>query len=167
MASGRAAGTGLRVPWSRTRCSYTSDLEPDELDTYRSQRHRLEPELEALTGLTAERRHEGSALVDPSRTLTDRRFPTRSTESTLALLVCERLRALAHDGDRNPLPRSEMAAALAEVAGRVGAGAGPELLDAVLELLEAHRLIVQEPPALVRVLPGLARFARPTVRSAT
>jgi uncharacterized protein (TIGR02678 family) len=146
---------------------YSSDLEPDELDTYRSQRHRLEPELEALSGLTAERRREGSALVDPSRTLTDRRFPTRSTESTLALLLCERLRALAHDGDRNPLPHSEVAAALAEVGGRVGADAGPELLDTVLELLEAHRLIVCEPPALVRVLPGLARFARPTLRTAT
>lgn len=145
---------------------YTSDLAPDELDTYRSQRHRLEPELEALTGLTAERRHEGSALVDPSRTLTDRRFPTRSTESTVALLLCERLRVLAHDGDRNPLPRSEAAAALAEAAGRLGADADPVLLDAVLGLLEAHRLIVDEPPALVRVLPGLARFARSTLRSA-
>ncbi|MGZ4172914.1 MAG: TIGR02678 family protein [Solirubrobacteraceae bacterium] len=146
---------------------YTSDLEPDELDTYRSQRHRLEPELELLTGLSAERRHEGSALVDPSLKLTDCRFPTRSTASTLALLLCERLRALAHDGDRNPLPQSVVAVALAEIGGRVGAAAGPELLGPVLDLLTAHRLIVREPPALVRVLPGLARFACPTLRSTT
>ena len=44
---------------------YVEDLAADERDTYRSQRHRLEPELEALTGLAAERRAEGSALVDP------------------------------------------------------------------------------------------------------
>ena len=35
---------------------YLQELTADEQDTYRSQRHRLEPELEALTGLQAERR---------------------------------------------------------------------------------------------------------------
>jgi uncharacterized protein (TIGR02678 family) len=144
---------------------YIDELERDEQDTYRSQRHRLEPELEALTGLVAERRAEGSALVDPTRTLTDIRFPTRSTESTLALLLCERLRALAHDAGRNQLPASEVHAALDELAARVERDAGPEFRDNVLDLLEAQRLIAREPPALVRVLPGLARFTRPTLRS--
>jgi uncharacterized protein (TIGR02678 family) len=143
---------------------YVDELKPDEQDTYRSQRHRLEPELEALTGLTAERRQEGSALVDPSRSLTDIRFPTRSSDSTLALLLCERLRALAHDGDRNPLPASDVQAAFTELAARLELEADPE---AVLHLLEAHRLIERDEPALVRVNPGLARFARPTLRSPT
>jgi uncharacterized protein (TIGR02678 family) len=70
---------------------YIDELEPAEQDTYRSQRHRLEPELEALTGLQAERRADGSALIDAGRRLSDVRFPTRSGESLLALLACERL----------------------------------------------------------------------------
>ena len=105
---------------------YVHELEGAEQDTYRSQRHRLEPELEALTGLCAERRGEGSALIDASRTLTDVRFPTRSTESTLALLLCERLRAAAYDAGRNPLPRSEVVALLAALRERLALDAGPE-----------------------------------------
>jgi hypothetical protein len=92
------------------------------------------------------------------------RFPTRSSESLLALLACERLRAAAHDPSRNPLPRSEVEAALAELRERVGLDAGPELDRAALTLLEAHRLLAHEEPAQVRVLPATARFARPTLR---
>jgi uncharacterized protein (TIGR02678 family) len=144
---------------------YADELEPAEQDSYRSQRHRLEPELEALTGLQAERRAEGSALIDPSRRLTDVRFPSRSTESLLALLACERLRAAAYDSNRNPLPRSEVEALLAELRERIAADAGAELDRAALALLEAHRLIAHEQPAQVRVLPATARFACPTVRT--
>jgi uncharacterized protein (TIGR02678 family) len=144
---------------------YVGELEDAEQDTYRSQRHRLEPELEALTGLQAERRAEGSALIDPGKRLTDVRFPTRSSESLLALLACERLRAAAHDSARNPLPRSEVEAALAELRERMGLDAAPELDRAALTLLEAHRLLAHEEPAQIRVLPATARFARPTLRS--
>ncbi len=144
---------------------YVDELEPAEQDSYRSQRHRLEPELEALTGLQAERRAEGSALIDPSRRLTDVRFPSRSTESLLALLACERLRAAAYESDRNPLPCSEVQALLAELRERLAPDAGAELDRAALALLEAHRLIAHEHPAQVRVLPATARFARPTVRT--
>lgn len=143
---------------------YVEELEPAEQDTYRSQRHRLEPELEALTGLEAERRAEGSALIDASRRLTDVRFPTRSTESLLALLACERIRSAAYDAGRNPLPRSEAEALLADVRERLGVDAGPELDEAALALLEAHRLIATEEPAQIRALPAIARFSRPTLR---
>lgn len=144
---------------------YVDELEPAEQDSYRSQRHRLEPELEALTGLQAERRAEGSALIDPSRRLTDVRFPSRSTESLLALLTCERLRAAAYDADRNPLPRTEVEAVLAELRGQLAPDAGTVLDEAAMALLEAHRLIAHEQPAQVRVLPATARFARPTLRT--
>ena len=144
---------------------YVDELQPAEQDTYRSQRHRLEPELEALTGLQAERRAEGSALIDAGRRLTDGRFPTRSSESLLALLACERLRSAAYDAERNPLPRSEVDALLAELHAVVQPDAGPELDRAALALLQAHRLIAPEEPAQVRVLPAIARFARPTLRT--
>jgi uncharacterized protein (TIGR02678 family) len=144
---------------------YVDELEPAEQDTYRSQRHRLDPELEALCGLQAERRAEGSSLIDTSRRLSDIRFPTRSTESLLALLACERLRSAAHDAQRNPLPRSEVESLLAGLREQLQLDAGPELDRAVLESLEAHRLIAREDPAQVRVLPATARFARPTLRT--
>jgi uncharacterized protein (TIGR02678 family) len=144
---------------------YVDELQPAEQDTYRSQRHRLEPELEALTGLQAERRAEGSALIDAGRRLTDVRFPTRSSESLLALLACERLRSAAYDAERNPLPRSEVDAVLAELHAVVQPDAGPELDRAALALLQAHRLIAHEEPAQVRVLPAIARFARPTLHT--
>jgi uncharacterized protein (TIGR02678 family) len=146
---------------------YVEELAEDERDSYRSQRHRLEPELEALCGLQAERRAEGSSLIDPSGTLTDVRFPTRSTDSLLALLLCERLRCAAREEGRNPLPGSAVAALLAELRERLAldAGSGEELDEPVLELLERHRLIAREAPAQVRVLPALARFAKPTVRT--
>lgn len=143
---------------------YMQDLAQDEQDSYRSQRHRLEPELEALTGLQAERRAEGSALVG-SRGLSDVRFPTRSTESLLALLACERLRALAHETGRNPLPRTDVDAMFASLRDRLGLEAGAELDRAALALLQAHGLIAPEDPAQVRVLPAAARFARPTLRT--
>jgi uncharacterized protein (TIGR02678 family) len=142
---------------------YVEELELAEQDTYRSQRHRLEPELEGLTGLQAERRAEGSALVDDGKRLTDVRFPTRSTGSQVALLLCERLRAAAYDAERNPLPRSEVDALLAELRDRFDLDAGHEL-DEALSLLESHRLITYEEPAQVRVLPAIARFSRPTLR---
>jgi uncharacterized protein (TIGR02678 family) len=144
---------------------YVNELDQAEQDTYRSQRHRLEPELEALTGLEAERRAEGSALIDGGRRLTDVRFPTRSTESLLALIACERLRSAAHDAGRNPLPRSEVDSLMNDLRGRLELDAGAELDSAALALLESHRLIAFEEPAQVRVLPAIARFARPTVRT--
>ena len=144
---------------------YVHELEPGEQDGYRSQRHRLEPELEALTGLQAERRSEGSALVDATRRLTDVRFPTRSTESLLALLACERLSGLAHQQSRNPLPASEVESVMSALRRRLGLDAGPELDRAALSLLEAHRLIEPVEPAQVRVLPAIARFAQPTLRA--
>jgi uncharacterized protein (TIGR02678 family) len=144
---------------------YVEDLAPDEQDAYRSQRHRLEPELEALTGLQAERRAEGSALVDGSRRLSDVRFPTRSTESLLALLACERLRALTCETGRNPLPLTDVEAMFASLRGRLGLEAGAELDRAASALLQAHGLIAPEDPAQVRVLPAAARFARPTLRT--
>ena len=145
---------------------YVHELESAEQDSYRSQRHRLEPELEALTGLQAERRGEGSALVDPTRRLTDVRFPTRSTESLLALMACERLRALAHEQGRNPLPASEVDSLMSALRTQLGVDGGPELDRAALSLLEAHRLIEPVEPAQLRVLPAIARFAQPTLRSA-
>jgi len=144
---------------------YVEDLAPAERDTYRSQRHRLERELEELTGLQAERRAEGSALVDPERRLSDVRFPTRALESQLALVLCERLRSLVHEGARNPLPRSEVEHELAGLRERFGLRDAGALDAAALELLERHDLIRPE-GARLRVMPALARFSRPTLRAA-
>ena len=144
---------------------YVGELDDAEQDSYRSQRHRLEPELEALTGLQAERRAEGSALIDPSRRLTDVRFPSaleREPARAAGMRAPTRSRPRLRLATR--CPRSEVEAALAELRERVGLDAGPELDRAALTLLEAHRLLAHEEPAQVRVLPAAARFARPTLR---
>jgi uncharacterized protein (TIGR02678 family) len=141
---------------------YVDDLAQDERDTYRSQRHRLEPELETLTGLSAERRAEGSALVDPTRRLSDVRFPTRALESQLAVVLCERLRSLVRERGRNPLPRAEVQGELAALRERFAVD-GPELDRGALALLIAHDLLREE-GAHVRVMPATARFAQPTIR---
>jgi uncharacterized protein (TIGR02678 family) len=143
---------------------YVEDLSEDERDTYRSQRHRLEPELEQLTGLVAERRAEGSALVDPSRRLTDVRFPTRGLDSQLAVVGCERLRALALDRHTDAVPRADVLGALAGLRERYGLPADAGLEERALALLERHDLVRSE-DLVVRVMPALARFAQPAVRS--
>ena len=88
---------------------YVHELEPAEQDSYRSQRHRLEPELEALTGLQAERRAEGSALVAACRRRgppPDRRALPHSLDREPARAAC--LRAAAR---RSPTRRPQSAAA--------------------------------------------------------
>ncbi len=137
---------------------YTDELTPAEVDSYRAQRHRIEPELELLTGLVAERRREGSALVDPGRALTDRRFPTRSSESQLALLLCARLRRLAHESGREAIPLPDIESELAKLRRRSRVVGGAEVDAGVLELMRAHRLIELD-GGLLRVLPACARFA--------
>jgi hypothetical protein len=71
---------------------------------------------------------------------------------------------VAYDEGRNPLPGSEVEALLAELRARLAIDAGRELDQAALGLLETHRLIAPEEPAQMRVLPAIARFAKPTLR---
>jgi uncharacterized protein (TIGR02678 family) len=90
---------------------YLDDLDEDDRAYFLSQRARLESLAEQLTGLEAERRREGTALIAAGRELTDRPFPAQGNVKQLALLLlpelcrrdapgeatisCEALRAVA------------------------------------------------------------------------
>lgn len=75
---------------------YLDDLVEEDRLYFLSQRGRLETLAEQLTGLTAERRREGTALIASARELTDRPFPARGHVKQLALLLLPEL--CARDG---------------------------------------------------------------------
>lgn len=87
---------------------YLEDLSEPDRQYFLSQRGPLERRAAEISGLTVERRREGSALIATGRELSDRPFPTRSHRKQLALLVLaelcsvdERRRAERPDGERD------------------------------------------------------------------
>ena len=66
---------------------YFADLDEQESAYWTSQRRALTDRVERLTGLVAEVRAEGVAMVDPDDRLTDLRMPERGTAGHLALLI--------------------------------------------------------------------------------
>ncbi|MEV5650779.1 DUF2398 family protein [Nocardia sp. NPDC052254] len=67
---------------------------------------KLVAEVELLTGLRAERRGEGVALIDTSGRFSDLRFPSTGTLAQVALLLIGEIADLVLDTD-HPLPRRE------------------------------------------------------------
>lgn len=87
---------------------YLEDLSEPDRQYFLSQRGPLERRAAEISGLTVERRREGSALIATGRELSDRPFPARSHRKQLALLllaelcsVDERRRAERPDGERD------------------------------------------------------------------
>ncbi|WP_253451441.1 TIGR02678 family protein [Halomonas sp. Y3] len=70
---------------------YLDSLADDEAAYLANQRGPLLRRLQQATGLVAEVRVEGLALVDPEGELTDEKMPAEGTEGHLALLMAERL----------------------------------------------------------------------------
>ena len=133
------------------------------------------------TGLVAEQRAEGLALVDETGELTDVAMPAEGTEAHATLLVAEYLapamqtapgamRAAAAAGQRAPADRRASrtsSPSLRDAKERYGRywrksarepGAERELAQIALERLEKLQLVVRHDGS-VRPLPALARFA--------
>ena len=70
---------------------YVEDLSEPDRQYFLSQRGPLERRAAEISGLTVERRREGSALIATSRELSDRPFPARSHRKQLALLLLAEL----------------------------------------------------------------------------
>jgi uncharacterized protein (TIGR02678 family) len=147
---------------------YYDELDPGERDYLIAQRHAITRRITEATGLIAEMRAEGIAMVDPDDELTDVRMPEQRTDGHVTLLVAE---FLAH---REQATLDELHAfvrgAAAEHAGywRKGVtepGAETGLVELALEKLTALRLVTIDPP-VVRSRPAIARFAldEPTIR---
>jgi uncharacterized protein (TIGR02678 family) len=147
---------------------YYDELDEDERGYLLSQRHAITRRVEEATGLIAEMRAEGIAMVDADDELTDVRMPEQRTDGHVTLLVAE---YLAH---REQATFDELYAFVRRAAaehltywrkGVAEPGAETELLATALEKLSALRL-VEVDGQLVRSRPALARFAlgEPVIR---
>ncbi len=67
---------------------------------------RTAADVEDLTGLVAERRAEGIAMIDPSGRMSDVRFPSTGTIAQVALLLAGEMADRVLDLDAAPLPRT-------------------------------------------------------------
>jgi uncharacterized protein (TIGR02678 family) len=140
---------------------YHAELTEAELAYLTSQRHAITSRISELTGLVAEVRAEGIAMVDPQDDLTDVRMPETGTEGHATLLLAEHLSA------SGPLPlpavHAHLRALAVEHAGNWrkdarAPGAEVELAERVLTRLVALRL-VERRGEMVHPLPASARYA--------
>jgi uncharacterized protein (TIGR02678 family) len=147
---------------------YYDELDDDERSYLLSQRHAITRRIADATGLVAEMRAEGIAMVDPDDELTDVRMPEQRTDGHVTLLVAE------HLARRDQATLEELHAFVRQVAakhatywrkGVTEPGAETELAGTALEKLSALRL-VEVDGYVVRGRPAIARFAldEPTIR---
>jgi uncharacterized protein (TIGR02678 family) len=150
---------------------YYHELSEAELAYLTSQRSALCKRISERTGLVAEIRAEGIAMVDPRDELTDVRMPEVGTDGHVALLITEHL-AGRMDDDGAGCPVSELHALVRRLAREHQAywrrstrdpGAEVGLVEHALERLVALRLVHRAGDA-AHPLPALARFglAAPT-----
>lgn len=144
---------------------YHDELSAAELAYLTSQRSALVKRISERTGLVAEIRAEGLAMVDPRDELTDLRMPEIGTDGHVALLIAEHL--AAHADDAAGCATSELHALVRRLADEHQAywrrstrdpGADVGLVEHALERLVALRLIRRSGDA-VHPLPALARYA--------
>jgi uncharacterized protein (TIGR02678 family) len=146
------------------------ELDDAELAYLTSQRAAITARITELTGLVAEVRAEGIAMVDPHDDLTDVRMPDSGTDGHVTLLVAEFL--AARDGE--PVSEAELHAQVRSFADQHRSywrnaakepGAEIELTAHALTRLEALRLIRREGGSITG-RPALARYAvtEPVIR---
>jgi uncharacterized protein (TIGR02678 family) len=149
---------------------YYDELTEAELAYLTGQRGAITARIAELTGLKAEVRAEGVAMVDPADDLTDVRMPESGTEGHVTLLLAEYLAGTAG----RAVPLTELHAKVREFATenrsywrRASAepGAETELTTVALVRLEALRLITLTTET-VTARPALSRYAlaEPTIQ---
>lgn len=146
---------------------YHDELTSEERDYLVSQRGPMAYRLAQATGLTAELRAEGLALVDADGELSDKHLPAVGTEAHATLLVAEYLARAAKADAAAIHSLHELAAFLRDAADRYGRywrkdarepGAEIELAREAVDRLAALRL-VQHVESGVRPLPALHRYS--------
>lgn len=138
---------------------YIAELTDDERAYLTSQRRFLTDRIEEATGLVAEARAEGIAMVDPDDRLTDLRMPERGTAGHVALLVAEAL------GTESVLGRAAVTAIVARAqkthASHWSRAAveqpAAHLAAAALDRLTALRLVRIEGEDVI-ALPAIRRY---------
>ncbi|MBI2742215.1 MAG: TIGR02678 family protein [Rhodospirillales bacterium] len=156
---------------------YVHELPPEARGYFLNQRGAMATRLCEASGLVAEQRAEGLALVDEAGLLTDLAMPSEGTDSHVTLLAAEyladRQRRNRMDGDgverhfAQAAREQDVAEFLRDARERYGRywrksarepGAERELAAIALERLERLRLI-ERSAGFVRPRPALARFA--------
>jgi uncharacterized protein (TIGR02678 family) len=155
---------------------YIDTLDPEARGYFVNQRGAMAARLCDATGLVAEQRAEGLALVDEAGVLTDVTMPAEGTDAHATLLVAEHL---ASGYSRRPTDASgatqpygftrghEIVSFLRDAKNRYGRywrksarepGAERELAEIAIERLEKLQLIVRDAD-MIQPMPALARFA--------
>ncbi len=141
---------------------YYDELDPEQAAYLTGQRSALTRRVSELTGLVAEVRAEGVAMVDPDDDLSDVRMPDVGTDGHVTLLLAEHLACALH-----PVPEDELCRLVKRLASEHKAywrrsaqepGAEVLLVETALERLAALRLI-RRGPGGVMPLPAIARYA--------
>ncbi|MFF4763788.1 TIGR02678 family protein [Streptomyces sp. NPDC001292] len=151
--------------------AYYAELPEDERTYLVSQRHAITRRISELTGLVAEMRAEGIAMVDPEDELTDLRMPEQGTDGHATLLVAAHLATA--DGPRTEPQLLELVRQLAVQhrsywrKGAAEPAAAADLLAQALDRLAALDLVTRE-GGTVTAKPALVRYAlaAPTIRKA-
>ncbi|MEX2388432.1 MAG: TIGR02678 family protein [Phycisphaeraceae bacterium] len=155
---------------------YFDDLDEAELAYLKTQRPHLLREIEDATGLVAEVRSEGIAMVDPRGDVTDVAMPQEGTDGHLALLLAEWLAEQVRDAaETRPLVGlAAIRARIAELILEYGKywrkevrepGAEMPLAEQAIDRLEALRL-VQRVEGGVVIYPAIGRYALDAPREA-
>jgi uncharacterized protein (TIGR02678 family) len=156
---------------------YTDTLAPEARSYFINQRGAMASRLCEASGLVAEQRAEGLALVDEGGLLTDLAMPSEGTDAHVTLLVAEYLAARERrqrrdgvDAARAAAPAAreqDIAEHLLEVRERFGRywrksarepGAERDLAVIAIERLQKLQLVERD-AGFVRPRPALARFA--------
>lgn len=147
---------------------YTMSLEADAQAYFINQRGTMAARLCEATGLVAEQRAEGLALIDENGRLTDVAMPAEGTEAHATLLVAEFLAQRLRDaGKPTRITERDLADFLRDAIERYGRywrksarapGAERELAGLTLDRLYRLGLIAREADS-VRPLPAIARFS--------
>jgi uncharacterized protein (TIGR02678 family) len=156
--------------------TYHDELSEEERAYLATQRGPMSARLAQGTGLIAELRAEGLALVDRDGEVSDEHMPAVGTEAHVTLLIAEYLANAARSESERIHSLHELAAFLREATDRYGRywrkdarepGAELELAQQAVARLQALKLVHCLPGEGVRALAALLRYAvgAPQLRS--
>ncbi|WP_018946825.1 TIGR02678 family protein [Thioalkalivibrio sp. AKL17] len=143
---------------------YWDDLDDAARQYLAGQRGAITRRIQEATGLVAEVRAEGIAMVDPQQSLTDRQIPSEGTEGHATLLIAAYLAGLGEV----PVTLEHLAERIAEWResyrgywrrNALEPGAERPLARQAVEQLRGLRLIRIDDQGRVSARPALARFA--------
>lgn len=146
---------------------YYDELEERERTYLNSQRGLILKQIRQATGLEAEVRSEGIAMIDVRGDMTDLELPEEGTDGHLTLLLAEHL---ADRLRRDPQAVIGMTALYSHTAALIAEhrhhwrkdvgepGANQSLAETTIERLEALRLVRRLPDGILP-LPAIARYA--------